>query len=146
GIDFADAVVIGVGDEDIAGAIHGNAGGERDLRVDSLAVIAAEPAAHLRTDELVAGDGGDRADGYDLAHDKVGGVQYIAVGTLGHGFGVGHGKLGAGGGLPIAGVASGGAPSERRDRAAGHFADAVVVLVGDIEVAGGVHRDAVRSG
>src|SRR5437762_3324545 len=70
--DVADAVVTGVYDVKIAGGVHGDAGGNKQLSAGSRTVVAAE------TGFPISRHGGDHA-GRDLADAVVTGVSDVKV-------------------------------------------------------------------
>ena len=90
----------------------------------------------------ISHDGRDDSSRGDLANGVVGllGDVEIARGIDLHARGAA--QLGASGLCPIAGVPTGAVSRDGRDDPrGGHFADNVVIVVCDIEVARGVHRD-----
>src|SRR5207253_1188676 len=136
----ADAVVVGVGDEEVARGVHGDAGRGLELGGGRQAVVAEEAGS------AGAGDRADVPARRDLADAVVVGVGNEKV-TRGVDGDTGRGRqLYARGGAPVAAEAgtpgAGGGrddPGRRRD-----LTDAVVIRVRDEEVARGVDRDTRR--
>src|SRR5260221_11371315 len=112
GVDFADAAIPEVGDEEVAGAIHCYADGIIQLGENRRPSVAAESSC------AVARYRGDTAQRVDFADAIAEGFRDEQVSATVHGHASGPGQTGAGGRATIA-VASGrsAAASHRRDRA-----------------------------
>src|SRR5207249_4556711 len=137
GADLADAAAAAVRDVEIAGGIDGHANGYVELRGGGGAAVAREAR------RAGAGVGRDGAPGGDLADAAVvvvGDVE-VAGGIEGHA--IGCGELRGGRGAAVAREATGATTGVGRDGApGGDLADAAVVVVGDVEVAGGIEGHA----
>src|ERR1019366_9345319 len=133
--NLADAMVVLVGDVQVAGGIHGDACGIVQLGAGGRAVVAAEAC------RPTSGHGRDHAvrNLADAMVVLVGDVQ-VAGGI--HGDACGIVQLGAGGRAVVAAEACRPTTGHGRDHAVRNLADAMVVLVGDVQVAGGIHGDA----
>ena len=129
GSQFADAVAFELGDIEVAGGVDGDvAGGEKGGIGGSGAVGGGCLAAG-------AGNGGDDAVGSDAADalvaevgdvDIAGGIEREAVGEI---------ELGAEGAAAVAAEPGDTGAGDGGDYAAGDFAHAVIVGVGEVEVA-----------
>src|ERR1019366_6407742 len=124
-----------VGDVEFASGIHGGAVGRGQLGAGGRAVVAAVAW------RPVPRHGGDHSirNLADAAVVTVGGVE-VAGGV--RGATEGSPQLGAGGRAVVAHYVS--AARHGGDHATRNLAEAVVV--GDVEVAGGIHRNALGSG
>ncbi len=72
-VEFADAVVVGVGDVEVVCGVEGEALGGVECGGGGGAAVAGEALC------AGAGDGGDVADGVDLADDVVGGLGEVEI-------------------------------------------------------------------
>ena len=141
-IHFADHVVAGIRDQEIPGGVHRDTVGPVQFGGGGRTVIAAVAFGSI------AGDGGDHAGGVihltDHVVARVGdeevprGVQRDISGPV---------QFGSSGRTVVAAVAPGPIAGNRGDEPRGsvHLTDPVVVVVGDEEVPGGVHRHAYRT-
>src|SRR5208282_5051307 len=126
--NYANPVVASVGDVEVAGGAYRDARG----RVED----GRRP---------IARDGGDDAVGADLADPVVAGIGEEEVTGGIHRDAVRLVKLGLRGRTVVAAEARYPSARDGGDDAVGaDLADPVVAGVGDVEVAGGVHRDALR--
>ena len=137
--DDADAVVTTVGDVQVPGGIHGDARGTVQLGVAGRAVIAAEAWRSVSRD----GSHHPIRDLADTVIPRVGDVQ-VARGI--HGDAPRTAQLGAGGWAVVAAVAVRPIPRHGGDHPVRHLADPTAALVGDVQVVGGIHSDAVGPG
>src|SRR5262249_11922936 len=134
--DLADAIVGGVGDVDVAAGVHGHSVGVGQPGGGCGAAVAGGAVA------AVASDGGDDGGGFHhFADGSVVGVGDVDVDARVEGHAVGVIECGGGRGAAVAGVAVVAVASDGDDVAGclHHFANAIVVGVGDVDVAAGVH-------
>ena len=143
--DLADGVVEGVGDEQVAGAVEGDALRVVELRAGGGAAVSGEPAeaAAGLAGGVVAGHGGDDAGpGVDPADDVAGGVGDVQVAVCVQRDAGGLVQPGEGGRAAVAGVAGGAVAGDGDGLAlGGDLHDPVVVGVGDVQVAVRVDGD-----
>src|ERR1700733_9901075 len=140
--DFADGVVEGVGDEQVAGAVDGDALGVVEAGGGGGAAVAGEAAEAVAglVGGVVAGDGGDDPGlGVDPADDVVGRVGDVEVALRVDGEAGGGVQLGERGQAAVSGVAGRAVAGDGHDLPLrGDLDDPVVVGVGDEHVPGGV--------
>ena len=135
--DFADAVVIRIGDVQVAGGIHGDAFGivQLDGRGRALTAVACRSVSRH--------GGDDRSVGKNLADALVIRIGDVQVESRIHGDASGRVQLGAGGQSVVAAESFRPVSRHRGDRSIENHADALVRGVGDVQVAGGIHGDAL---
>src|SRR5439155_1371940 len=138
GADLADAVVVRVGDVEVAGGIEGHAVGAAELSGGRGAAVAREA---LRTG---AGVGRDGAAGGDLPDAVVLTLRDVEVAGGIEGHADGFVELRGGRGAAVACETHRTCAGVGRDGAVGaDLADAGVAAVCDVEIAGGIDGDAV---
>ena len=138
GIDLANAVVVLIGDVEVARPVHRHASGQEERRLDRRAAVSAE-ASLFR-----ARDGGDRPGAIDPADAVVVSIGDIEVArpVHRHAIGIVETRLSCRAAIPAEPLLS--RARNGGDRPGGiHLADAVVVGIGDVEVACAVHRHAI---
>jgi hypothetical protein len=135
GCDFADAIVDLVGDVEVAASV--NSDRVRAVELGGGAGAVGEPG------DAGPGEGGDDAGGCDFADGMVVGVGDVDVAGCIDGDPVRAVELGAGAGA--VGWPGGAGPGEGGDVAGGcDFADAVIALVANVEVAVSIDRHPCR--
>ena len=128
GVDFADAVVAGIGDKDIAGGVHGNPLRQIERGGGGRTVVAAVAGA---------GRGGDQPGGVvDFANPVVRGVGEIQIARRVQGNAHRAVHYGGGGRTVIAVVAGRSIAGHGGDdpRSGIDFADAIIPGIGDVDV------------
>jgi hypothetical protein len=125
-------LIADVGDEKVAGAVHGHAEGDVQTGAGREATVATKPRS------AVPGHGGDGAGDSVYEADAVVirvGDEEVASGV--HGHAGGDGQIGVGRGVSVAAEALGAIASDRSDDPARgfHAADAVIPTVRDEDVA-----------
>jgi hypothetical protein len=136
GADAAHHAALTLGEKDVAGGIHCDACGRMDPRGNCWTAIARVAVLAVARDgvKLTAGD---------LAEPRRDSHVEISGRVDRDRFGVGDGSGGGRPTLPGEDVRSG--AGHHRERASGiDFEEAVVVAFREVEIAGGVERDAVR--
>ena len=137
GVHPADAVVVRIGDVQVARGIYRHTARTRQAGAGGRAAVAGKAMC------ATARHGGDDAFGglhaADAAVARIGDEQ-VARGV--HRHTLGEAQAGGGGGAAVAGEAPGAGARHGGDDPTGpvHPADAVVELIGDVQVARGVHR------
>ena len=138
GIDLADAVVVAIGDVEVALAVHRHGAGVVELCLSCRAAVPAEALLPRSR------NGGDRPDGIDLADAVVGGICDVEVALAVHRHASGKVELclSCRAAVPAETVL----PRSRNggDRPGGiHLANTVVVAIGDVEIARAIHRHVI---
>ena len=140
GIDLADAAVVAVGDVEVSGRIHRHPSWEVQTGADSGAAIAGEAS------NPIAGHGGNNPGSIDLADTVIISVGDVEVSGRIHRHPVGEVQRGAGSRNTFAGEGSGPIAARKGGDNPGsiHLADTVIRKVGNVEVAGRIHRHPAR--
>ena len=138
GIHLANPVAAGIGDVEIACPVHRHTTGGGELRLGRRTPVPAETALPGPRDR------GDRPGGIHLADALVEGIGDVEVARPVHRHAMGISELRLGRRTPVPAETARAGPRDRSDRPGGiHLADAVVALIGDVEVARPVHRHAI---
>ena len=134
----ADAVVGGIGDIEVARAVHRHGNGKEEMRLRCWTVIPAEPLLSRTR------NGGDRPDGIDLADAVVGGIGDVEVALAVHRHTTGRVQLGPDHWATVSAEPPFSRACDGGDRPGGiDLANAMVCEIGDVEVARPVHRHAI---